>query len=619
VRIVLVDNHDSYTFNLAGLLEAAGATVTVLAHDDPALLALERGDLDALVISPGPGSPLIAADVGHTPALLERLVGLPVLGVCLGHQLLAALAGAEVVAAEPAHGQVERVRHDGSALFDGVPTPFSATRYHSLAVRPGGTVRATAWAEDGTVMAMAVRDRPWWGVQFHPESVASEAGERLVRNFLALVRPEVRTREVGGRFDRAVVFRSLYADAPASFWLDGPVGLLGAASEVVAPSGEAAWAWLRSLPTGGSEPLPGGWIGWIGYEGETRWMRADRVLVHDAVTGGIELRATGPGASTWLEETAAALEGLRDVRPEPLGGETGVGRASQELPEPRSTPVSEYVAAIATCKEHLARGESYELCLTRQLHLPPVADPLALFEALRTLSPTDRAAYLRTGELAIASATPEEFVSVTAEGVVRARPIKGTARRSADPVEDAALAAGLAADPKTRAENLMIVDLLRNDLHRVCEPGSVAVPGYLEVESYAGLHQLVSTVTGRLRPGLSAIDAVRSCFPPGSMTGAPKERTVRLLAALEPEPRGVYSGALGVVGADGSVDLSVVIRTAVCTPAEVSVGVGGAIVWGSDPEAEWEETELKARAVLAAWAQAASPGTGSGRTPPSRL
>ena len=180
--------------------------------------------------------------------------------------------------------------------------------------------------------------------------------------------------------------------------------------------------------------------------------------------------------------------------------------------------------------------------------------------------------------------------------------MKGTAARQADPAQDARAAEDLVTDPKTRAENLMIVDLLRNDLNRVCEAGSVSVPRYLEVESYTGVHQLVSTVTGRLRPDATPLDAVRAAFPPGSMTGAPKERTVALLAALEPEPRGIYSGALGIVGADGSIDLSVVIRTAVCARAGVTIGTGGAIVWDSVPEEEYDETMLKARALLEAYA-----------------
>jgi para-aminobenzoate synthetase len=227
---------------------------------------------------------------------------------------------------------------------------------------------------------------------------------------------------------------------------------------------------------------------------------------------------------------------------------------------------------------------------------------LALHRELRTRTPTGRNAYLRLGDIAICSATPETFLTVSPSGTVTARPIKGTAPRHADPEADAAAAAALATDPKTRAENLMIVDLLRNDLNQVCEPGSVTVPGYLEVESYATVHQLVSTITGRLRPDATAWEAVRAAFPPGSMTGAPKERTVALLAELEPEPRGIYSGALGILGADGSIDLSVVIRTAVCTTDGVTIGTGGAIVWDSVPDDEYAETMLKAGVLLEAYA-----------------
>lgn len=187
LRVVLVDNHDSYTFNLAAQLRVAGADVTVMANDDPVLPALGATDLDALVISPGPGSPLSAADVGHLPALLARLAETPVLGVCLGHQVLGALAGAEVVAIEPHHGHVSTVRHDGAGPLAGLRSPFDATRYHSLAVLPGDGIEIHAWAEDGVVMALSVAGRPWWGVQFHPESVASEYGDELIAAFLAEV------------------------------------------------------------------------------------------------------------------------------------------------------------------------------------------------------------------------------------------------------------------------------------------------------------------------------------------------------------------------------------------------------------------------------------------------
>ncbi|UDY23938.1 anthranilate synthase component II [Nocardioides sp. Kera G14] len=188
LHVLLVDNHDSYTFNLAAQLTSAGAEVRVLVNDDPALLAVDTADLDALVISPGPGTPLNPDDVGHTPAVLDLLDQTPVLGVCLGHQLLGVRAGAAIVRIEPHHGHVSEVTHDGTGPFAGLPSPLRATRYHSLAIEPSHGIRVTATAEDGVVMGLAVVGRPWWGVQFHPESIATEYGDRMVSSFLDTLR-----------------------------------------------------------------------------------------------------------------------------------------------------------------------------------------------------------------------------------------------------------------------------------------------------------------------------------------------------------------------------------------------------------------------------------------------
>jgi para-aminobenzoate synthetase len=264
----------------------------------------------------------------------------------------------------------------------------------------------------------------------------------------------------------------------------------------------------------------------------------------------------------------------------------------------------QYLADIARCQAALAAGESYEVCLTDQISTDASPDPWGLYRVLRHTNPAPFAAYLRLGALTVLSSSPERFLSVDRERRVEARPIKGTTRRSADPIEDAAQCAELTSDEKTYAEHLMIVDLLRNDLGRVCEIDTVRVPELMVVEHYTTVHQLISTITGVLEAQRTPVQCVRACFPGGSMTGAPKLRTMSIIDETERVARGVYSGAIGYFGLDGSVDLSIVIRTIVMRPGATTIGAGGAIVMQSDPDDEFDEILLKARAPMSAIARA---------------
>jgi len=260
-----------------------------------------------------------------------------------------------------------------------------------------------------------------------------------------------------------------------------------------------------------------------------------------------------------------------------------------------------YATAFDQVQEHLRAGNSYEVNLTYRDRQASLRDAVEIYTSLRSTNPAPYAGVLRHGDTWLLSASPERFATIDRHRQLQARPIKGTTRRGAEVVEDARLRELLATDPKFRAENLMITDLLRNDLSQVCVPGTVEVPQLMEVESYASVHQLVTTVTGRLREEVGTVDALRALFPAGSMTGAPKLRTMQIIDQVEPEPRGVYAGAFGWISGDGRADLGVVIRSLFRSGlGPWTLGTGGGITVRSDVEEEWAETLWKAARLRAA-------------------
>lgn len=382
---------------------------------------------------------------------------------------------------------------------------------------------------------------------------------------------------------------------------------------------------VSGLPAG----LRGGYVGYFGYEAraamglehghpvpgylpaheaptpDSLWLPAVRYLVHEHARPGVAARSWLVGDEPWCE----AAEQLLRVAGERASETAASKTTSDNVPELTElllfpAPAAEaYMDSVRASQHEIYEGNSYEVCLTAQTvaRIPNPSPELffELYRRQRAHNSAPYAAYLRCGDFSVLSSSPERFLSVDTHRNAQTKPIKGTIARGATPEEDAAAAAWLRTDEKTRAENLMIVDLLRNDLSTVSDPASVRVPVLMGVESYSTVHQLVSTVSSRLREGISAVTAARACFPGGSMTGAPKPSTMQIIEGLEGRARGVYSGALGFVSVDGSANLSIVIRTLVVhDEGTVTLAAGGAIVADSDPTAEYEEMLTKLRAAL---------------------
>jgi para-aminobenzoate synthetase component 1 len=372
-------------------------------------------------------------------------------------------------------------------------------------------------------------------------------------------------------------------------------------------------------------PFLGGLVGFLGYDLGAMLERlpaiapADqdlpilRLALHDWVVawdrrtghawlGGRALDGDGRQLARRLDDVHARL-----LSRQPATARAGAVAAPGHLQFRSALDRAAYQAGVEKVREHVARGDIYQANLTRRLEARFDGDPWDLYRRLRTGDPSLFSAYvdLGPGQLsgrprALLSASPEPFLSVDGMGIVSTDPIKGTRPRGRDREEDRRLARELLASAKDRAENVMIVDVLRNDLGRVCRPGSVRVPRLCRLERTAAVQHLVSTVTGVLADGRDAFDLLAASFPGGSITGAPKIRAMELLEELEPVRRGPYTGALGWIGPDGAMQTSILIRTFVADGRRLTLHVGGGITWKSDPAAEWDETVVKAHGPLAA-------------------
>jgi para-aminobenzoate synthetase len=689
VQTLIIDNYDSYTFNLYQIIAAInGKPPLVIYNDRINWEELQQLTFDNIVISPGPGRPDNSQDFGICRQILQNL-NVPILGVCLGHQGLGYWYGGKIIhAPEVRHGRLSQVYHHQSELFQGIPSPFSVVRYHSLLVAETlpDCLEKIAWTAEGLVMGLRHRQKPFWSVQFHPESICTEYGRNLLENFrkitqnfiqpeskyhpkaewngyeklsaLPIPRPQVTPKQqwqvcsqkLNFYVDAEQVFMHLFAEQPNTFWLDSSRVETGMArfsfmgdsngensllvryytqtqeltilqSGTVTRCHESIFAYLnRELANRHceSEQLPFdfncGFVGYFGYELKAEcgaelvhpsalpdaiFLLADRIIAFDHQEQEIYLLYLAPKekiglAETWFKSTTEKLLHLP-----PLPPIVATGWQSPVIFR-LSRSYQTYINDIQTCLQEIYEGESYQVCLTNHLITDATPDPLTFYRNLRQINPAPYSAFLRFEEIAIACSSPERFLKIDRQGWVETKPIKGTGKRGQNPQEDLFLREQLRHSEKDRSENLMIVDLLRNDLGRVCQIGSIHVPKLMDVETYATVHQMVTTIRGQLRPDLQATDCIQWAFPGGSMTGAPKIRTMQIIDRLEQEARGIYSGTIGFLGLNGTADFNIVIRTAVFTPNRTSIGIGGGIVALSNPQTEFEETLLKANALIQA-------------------
>ncbi|MEP9353649.1 aminodeoxychorismate synthase component I [Xanthobacter sp. KR7-65] len=412
---------------------------------------------------------------------------------------------------------------------------------------------------------------------------------------------------------------------PYAFLTSGPDGVRIDGSRVPGTPFEVLARMLAAdalPPSDGPVPFVGGAMGYFGYELGRHLERLPQpraghppvpemsVGFYDTILAFDRQARRGFIVSTGRPAAGAEEEARAKRRADALLTRLEAAPAEAPAPDLRRTgafapdqPRGDVEAAVARTIEYIRAGDIFQANITHQMRapMPEGLSDLDLYARLRRISPSPFAAFLRAGpDLSVLSASPERFLSLSADGRVETRPIKGTRRRSPDPAEDARLAAALLASEKDRAENLMIVDLLRNDLSRVSRVGSVKVPVLCALETFASVHHLVSVVESRLEAGLGPVDLLKACFPGGSITGAPKIRAMEIIHELEPAPRGVYCGSIGWIGFDGAMDSSIVIRTITRVGDTLLTQAGGGIVADSDPADEYEESLIKLSPMLRA-------------------
>ncbi|NJO03412.1 MAG: C26 family cysteine hydrolase domain-containing family [Bacteroidia bacterium] len=587
MRSLLIDNYDSYTYLIAQYLwKVNGDYPLVIKNDALSVEALRTLSFDNIIVSPGPGRPEVGSDIGLGLALLDAFPHVPMLGVCLGHQSLAYHYGGKIMAApQPMHGKYSSVRLYPSPLFESIPQQIRVVRYHSLVAEraslPDCLQIIAETITDQLIMGLEHRERPWYGVQFHPESIGTDYGELIFRNFRTITERWQKHRRVSALnvpakklYTRELkwinpeqVFETLYRHAPYAFWLDSAhssashrysymgkaqeigelteegfrrTSLVSGESTLLSPeaNGESLLEGLRDLLKSDEVvftklpfPFKGGWVGYLNYEVHeytqakvthqapdyppSLFMRAEKLVIFDHTEQRMYL--------AWLslpehfdgqyfdqiENLLKQRGGTQHYRM--VWGQEGYYPDKLELTASQSK--DEYCQTIAEVQQHIRQGESYELCLSNAFRLPSSADPLEMYKILRLSNPAPYAAYLQMPQACILSSSPECFFHLDKQGIIYSEPIKGTRTKGINAQETEKMRTDLADSSKDHAELLMITDLIRNDLGRLCKRNTIKVTEMVRISEFATVLQASSRIEGRLASHYSVVDVLKALFP----------------------------------------------------------------------------------------------------------
>ncbi|KAF2233103.1 para-aminobenzoate synthase [Viridothelium virens] len=706
-----IDAYDSFSNNIVVLLTyLLKASVETIRIDDARFLGQDASlfleyvrRFDAVIAGPGPGTAEQGGDVGLIAYLwnLGADFVVPVLGICLGFQSLILSHGGTIYRVEnPQHGIVAQIVHSNRSIFKGIGD-LRATQYNSLAADLGDSrkkLEPLAWHRTSAtspliLSAVRHREKPYWGVQFHPESACTNAaGARLIQNWwneasewnrssrkptsTCRLAPTIRSERITNSSIDVDVLRNAASSTGGSLLLlesvqraakipihsetgrftiagfsypdtkrvlyfmnTSRIEVRNGQDEILDQKNQAdLWNYLREFmssvdkPMGGDarSPFWGGLLGFVSYEaalasidvdGATRPSRPDacfafveRSVVIDNAENRTWIQSIKPKDEEWIAEIQSAITHSKKKCTDGL--ENGISLKAVGICSPEKET---YIKSIRTCKEEIRAGNSYELCLTAEgLVVSPASVSRShhvweLYQRLRKLNAAPFAAHLRFGaengdsSVSVISSSPERFLSWDRHGHCQFRPIKGTLKKT--PGMTYEKAEQFFESSKERAENLMIVDLIRHDLNGILRSGEAHVAKLMGVEEYATVYQLVSVVEGDLSSKLDktgGIDVLAASLPPGSMTGAPKKRSCELLKRIEGNrARGIYSGVIGYLDVGGGGDFSVAIRTAFSWDQERRdgrdfwhIGAGGAITVQSDDHAEYAEMMTKLETVL---------------------